>query len=223
MASISLLRHGQASFGADNYDQLSPTGHRQALWLGQHLKDLNRDFDRIVTGTMVRHRETAEGVLSGLGASVDVESHAGLNEYDFQGLLNPYKAQYPDHWLATGNAGRDYYHNMKQALQCWMHGIIDNDGQDTWPSFCERVLAGFEFAYNSGAKRTLVVSSGGVIGVILAEVLGLDHHATGTIILQIKNTSLNTLLYHRNSFALDNFNDISHLMKANRQDSITFA
>ncbi|MCH1491392.1 MAG: histidine phosphatase family protein, partial [Luminiphilus sp.] len=30
MASIYLIRHGQASFGSDNYDQLSPVGQRQA-------------------------------------------------------------------------------------------------------------------------------------------------------------------------------------------------
>lgn len=223
MAVISLLRHGQASFGADNYDQLSPTGHQQALWLGEHLKKLNQNIDRIVMGTMVRHRETTEGVLQGLGSTLALESHTGLNEYDFQGLLNPYRAQFPEHWLATGHPRRDYYHNMKQALQCWMNGIVDNDGQDTWPSFCERVLKGFEFVHNSDAKRTLVVSSGGAIAVILAEVLRLDHPRTCDITLQIKNSSLSTLLYNRKTFALDNFNDISHLMATDRQASITFS
>ena len=30
MASLYLIRHGQASFGSDHYDQLSPLGQRQA-------------------------------------------------------------------------------------------------------------------------------------------------------------------------------------------------
>ena len=34
MGTLYLVRHGQASFGADDYDQLSPLGHQQALRLG---------------------------------------------------------------------------------------------------------------------------------------------------------------------------------------------
>lgn len=73
------------------------------------------------------------------------------------------------------------------------------------------------------AKRTLVVSSGGAIAAILADVLQLDHNRTCEITLQIKNSSMNTLLYNRKNFALDAFNDISHLNTADRQSSITFS
>ena len=219
MAEITLLRHGQASFGADNYDQLSPTGHQQARWLGAHRKNLNKSFDRIVMGTMVRHLETAQGVMDGLGATLDFETHAGLNEYDFQGLLRPLKALYPDQWLDTGHAKRDYYHNMKLALNCWMDGRIASDGNDTWDSFCNRIQDSFEFIYNGDAKRTLVVSSGGPISVILAHILQLDKQRT----LQIKNSSTSTLLYNRKDFALDSFNDVSHLLTADKQNSITFS
>ena len=40
VGSIYLIRHGQASFGADDYDVLSPTGIRQAEILGDHLLNL---------------------------------------------------------------------------------------------------------------------------------------------------------------------------------------
>ena len=35
MASIYLVRHGQAGFGKLNYDQLSDTGHQQGELVGQ--------------------------------------------------------------------------------------------------------------------------------------------------------------------------------------------
>lgn len=89
MAEITLVRHGQASFGSENYDQLSELGIQQSIWLGEHLKRLNYSFDRVVMGTMARHRQTAEGILRGLGSSLSIETHSGLNEYNFQGLLTP--------------------------------------------------------------------------------------------------------------------------------------
>jgi len=73
MAEITLLRHAQASFGADNYDQLSELGHRQAQWLGQHLRNPGKGFDRLVMGSMVRHRETAHARRDYLAA--DRQSH----------------------------------------------------------------------------------------------------------------------------------------------------
>lgn len=223
MTQIALLRHGQASFGSDNYDQLSQTGHQQAQWLGEYLKGLSKSFDRIVIGTMVRHLETANGVLAGLNTSIALEKHAGLNEYNFQGLLDPLKSQYPDQWLNTNNTQRDYYHNMKQAITYWMDGRIKNDGQDTWKDFCTRIRSGFAFAYQCEAKRILVVSSGGPIAVILADVLKLDQQRTRDLTLQIKNSSISTLLYNRSNFTLDSFNDISHLNTPSKVKRITFA
>ena len=172
---------------------------------------------------MVRHRETAEGVMAGLKAEANFELHAGLNEYRFDGLLNPLRDQHPELWIETDHARRDYFHNMKLALTYWMKGLIATDGQDSWESFCERVIAGFNFAYDTPAKKTLVVSSGGPIAVMLANVLELGADRTRDISLQIKNCSISNILYNRESFTLDSFNDISHLLASGRQSHITFS
>lgn len=223
MAEITLIRHGQASFGSKNYDQLSELGQQQAVWLGEHWRQSGIEFDRIVTGTMVRHRQTAEGLLRGHGLDMPLEHHAGLNEYHFQGLLDPLREQHPALWQDTGHAKRDYYVNMKQALTFWMDGRIADDGQDSWKAFCQRIQVGFEFAYQTEAKRTLVVSSGGPISVILAEVLKLDHATTRNITLQIKNSSCSKLLYNGREFSMDSFNDISHLRSNHTPSAITFS
>lgn len=233
MAEVTLLRHGQASFGSENYDRLSNIGHRQSFWLGQHLKNLDESFDRIVSGTMQRHHETAQGVLKGLQQDIDICTHSGLNEYDFQGLLTPFRQQHPEQWLETGHGRRDYYHNMKQALTYWIEGSIESDGQDSWQSFCDRIRAGFLFACEGEAKRTLIVSSGGPIAVILAELLQLAPTQICNLTLQIKNSSASKLLFRRPhvtdnalnkaAFTLDTFNSVSHLESEDRRHSITFS
>ena len=58
MAQFYLVRHGQASFGSDNYDQLSPLGHQQARWLGEYFAERDMQFDGLITGDLVRHQET---------------------------------------------------------------------------------------------------------------------------------------------------------------------
>jgi broad specificity phosphatase PhoE len=65
MSEVYFVRHGQASFGSDNYDQLSEKGHLQARLLGEYFASQQMQFDHILTGDMVRHRETAEGICAG--------------------------------------------------------------------------------------------------------------------------------------------------------------
>jgi broad specificity phosphatase PhoE len=223
MAELLLLRHGQASFGASNYDQLSDAGHQQAKWLGEHLNDLDVKIERVVMGSMARHRQTAEYVLSGLQHQPDLEIHPGLNEYNFSGLLAPLQQNFAELWSDTGHARRDYYHNMKQALRLWTSGDIPSDGEDSWQAFNQRIQEGFRFAYEHDAKRTLIVSSGGPIAVLLGQILNLSAIDTCNLSLQVKNTSVSKVLYNRRDFTLDCFNDISHLQTPQRQPYITFS
>lgn len=88
MAELYLVRHGQASFGADNYDELSPSGRTQSGWLGEYFAQANLRFDRVVIGTMQRHRQTADAILAAMGGpQIDLAQDAGLNEYDFEALF----------------------------------------------------------------------------------------------------------------------------------------
>jgi broad specificity phosphatase PhoE len=223
MAEIILLRHGQASFGADNYDQLSETGFQQAEALGSHWAALGKSVDRIVMGSLARHRQTAEGFLAGFGQSTQLETHAGFNEYHFNGLLEALKARFPEQWVDTGRARRDYYHNMKSALLRWIEGGIRDDGRDTWTSFRERIRDAFTFACDHPGKRILIVSSGGPLSVILADILLLAAGPTVDLSLQIKNSSVSTLLYNRVNFTVDSINDVSHLLTTDKQHLITFS
>ncbi len=97
MGSIYLIRHGQASFGADDYDVLSPTGIRQAEILGDHLLNLGVRFDRVLSGGLRRQQHTARAALerlesSGL-ATPELEVDPAFNEFEADAVI---RAHLPD-------------------------------------------------------------------------------------------------------------------------------
>ena len=86
MAELFLVRHGQASFGTDDYDRLSAAGEQQGV-LGEYFAQQALTFDRVICGTLNRHAQTVDAILRGWAAKARVvDRHPGLNEYDFHGL-----------------------------------------------------------------------------------------------------------------------------------------
>src|SRR3569832_1013932 len=57
MATVLLIRHGQASYDQADYDKLSPRGIEQARTLGAWLA--TAQLDALFCGPLVRQRETA--------------------------------------------------------------------------------------------------------------------------------------------------------------------
>jgi phosphohistidine phosphatase SixA len=80
MGTIYLIRHAQASFGAADHDRLSEVGLTQA---GRSARagacEPAPRTDRIVSGTMRRHEETARGCLEAMGAPAEWESDSDRN------------------------------------------------------------------------------------------------------------------------------------------------
>ena len=64
MSHLTLVRHGQASFLADDYDQLSERGLVQSERLGKYWSSiLNGPFDLVVYGPAKRHLQVEVNVL----------------------------------------------------------------------------------------------------------------------------------------------------------------
>ena len=66
MGNLYLVRHGQASFGADDYDVLNPLGMQQAKRLGEYFKTKGIIFDAALTGTLRRQINTFDGICEGM-------------------------------------------------------------------------------------------------------------------------------------------------------------
>ncbi|MET3108000.1 broad specificity phosphatase PhoE [Oxalobacteraceae bacterium GrIS 2.11] len=222
MAEFYLVRHGQASFGTDDYDRLSPLGQQQSLWLGQYFAERGISFDRVITGTQLRHRQTAEQICAGLGTSPVFQEHAGLNEYDFQAL---YQALGEEHaairQLASGDK-RDFYKGLKQVLQLWSLDQLPGNVPESWEEFSIRVNEACQFIQRSGAQRILVVSSGGPIGMLSRQVLGAPASTAIELNLQIRNSSFSQYFFNDESVKLASFNNIPHLDQQGRLDAISY-
>src|ERR1700760_942023 len=99
MGQILLVRHGQASLDAEDYDVLSETGWEQSRVLGDSLASRGIRLDAVVRGQMRRHRETAEGLLDGLGVAREVDVDEGWDEFDHLAVLArvpaPFEGQEP--------------------------------------------------------------------------------------------------------------------------------
>ena len=80
MASLYLIRHGQASFGSDHYDQLSSLGQRQADISGRYFTDVGLHFAQAVSGDLSRQRETGERVLAAQPETVPLHIDPRLND-----------------------------------------------------------------------------------------------------------------------------------------------
>ncbi|MCS5558791.1 MAG: histidine phosphatase family protein [Oceanospirillaceae bacterium] len=221
MAELFLVRHGQASFGADDYDQLSSLGEQQAFWLGQYFADRDIEFDKIIIGTQLRHQQTAEHLCRGLDHVQTFDQHAGLNEYDFYAITEAMEHQYPQLMSHGKGDKRSYYKALKQALELWSSDQLDAV-PETWQRFMARVADALQFIQQSNAKRVLVVSSGGPIAALTHQVLACPTATAIELNMQIRNTSVCHCFFNRESIRLASFNNIPHLDQPDRMDAITY-
>src|SRR5216683_1437089 len=91
MASLYLVRHGQGSFGTDNYDRLSTLGHRQAELAGTYFAQHVPELEAIYCGSLQRQNETARGILKGYRARnlavPELQIDARFDEIDIDGQI----------------------------------------------------------------------------------------------------------------------------------------
>lgn len=218
MATIHLIRHGQASFGQENYDQLSKLGWRQGQVLGRWLAD-KVEPQAVVGGALERHRETAEAIATGYGSALpDMQVLPGLNEFDHTDVLTRLRPAWADRAVmardlsAFPKPAKAFQETFVQAVARWAGGDHDNEYRETWPAFKARVLAALdqliEFADGSDV---LVTTSGGPISVIVQSLLGLDDVRALKLNEVIANTSVTRVLYSGPRRSLSVFNNFSHL------------
>lgn len=225
MAELYLVRHGQASFRSDNYDKLSPLGHQQAEWLGEHFRERGYHFDSILTGELVRHRETAEGIAKGLQLnSPEFKVFAGLNEFDFHKLFDAYVKQHPEEALTDDAPASDFYKLLKKGMHKWSTGELTEGVGETWQNFEDRVRSVIENIQTEfHGQKVLAVSSGGAIAMVLRQILQAPSQTVIELNLQIKNTAIAHCFFNPKAVRMTSFNHIPHLDIPEREQHITYS
>jgi broad specificity phosphatase PhoE len=189
---------------------LSELGHEQSVALGEALGRQGVVPDVFFTGAMRRHRETMEGVRRGLGLGpVEVNVHAGLNEYDFKGLLH---ARYRDAERPRGidTDRRTHFRLLRDTVLEWQRDEVA-DPPERWAEFTARVRDARDAMLSSSGGRVLAVSSGGAIAQLVADTLQTPPAQMIALQLQIKNCAVTRLIAGRNALYLHGFNETPHV------------
>jgi broad specificity phosphatase PhoE len=204
MGELVLVRHGQANSAAQDetgYDRLSDLGHQQARWLGDWLRSHDGPFDRVLMGSLRRHRETAEG-MGDMGIEPEVD--ARLNELDYFNLAQA-------HSKATGKPAPTpdtFVTHITDIMQAWQRAEIQ--GEESYASFEDRVAEMLTIAARPG-RRVLCVTSGGVIGMMVRHILDLDIARMAHLLVPIRNCSIHRVMVLPEAQILSGFNATPHL------------
>jgi broad specificity phosphatase PhoE len=235
MAELFLVRHAQAAFGTDDYDRLTELGHRQAQWLGHYFRERDIRFDRVVSGTLRRHRETVEGVAQAEVPLGQPSLDERLDEYDPERLVQAHLAALQDERgepqplpaLDPAGSRKEHFRLLRAALTDWTLGKIDPGVHRSFRDFQEGAYQAFQDACRPDSEapveRVLVVSSGGPISSIVAHHLGMPAASFIALNLQVRNSGFCEIRFNDRGAYLVSFNNVPHLDTAERRRYITFS
>ena len=223
MGNLFLVRHGQASLGADDYDKLSPLGNRQSRRLGEHWAQLGQCFDAVYTGTLRRHARTLACIAEGMGQPLDSVQLEGLNEYDSHALISslyPEPQPRPD----TPDGRRLHFRRLCDALLAWIAGTITPEGMPSWADFSAGVRSSLDMVRRRHVGHTvLIVSSGGPISTAVAQVMGCDPSVMIGLNMRLRNSALTEFGFSAKRHSLQTFNTLPHLNDLQYEDWISLA
>ncbi|RBP73394.1 histidine phosphatase family protein [Marinobacter nauticus] len=218
MATIYLVRHGQASFGKENYDQLSPRGWEQGRILGRWLAG-KVEPGAVFGGNLQRHRETVEAITTGYGVSLpDMQVLEGLNEFDHLEVVERLRPEWADKQVMARDLAsfpkpaRAFQQAFEKAVTRWVSGEFDQEYSETWNGFRQRVGHALDQLIELADGADVIVStSGGPIAVIAQRLLELSDRKALEMNNVIANTSVSRILYSGPRRSLAIFNNYSHL------------
>ena len=225
MGHLFLVRHGQASFGADDYDQLSELGSRQSVRLGQYLADKGLHFEAAYIGTLKRHAQTLEGICLGLGDALrPVAKHVipGLNEYDGEAVIRAI-APHPLKRPTTPELYRDHFRMLRDGLTQWMNGVISPHGMTSYDDFVAGVTGALDVIRKQHTGNVMVVSSGGPISTAVGHLLGTSPETTIELNYRIRNSSVTEFTFTPKRHTLLTYNTLPHLDASEYASWITYA
>ena len=234
MGQILLVRHGQAQFGTDDYDRLSDVGREQARLLGDWFTKGGRKIDAAVTGTLRRHRETAQECLNrtspGLRPSAEWRADEGFDEYDSDEVVICHRPEFADsaalraHIRAADNPRRTFQGLFAAAMARWMCGEHDADYRESLHGFRDRCVAALKrVTDNAGpSQRVVVFTSGGPIAAICQHLLGLNLQRTLDVNSVLVNCATTRLLYQPHLVSLSYLNNYAHLEQSGNPQMVTY-
>ncbi len=222
MGQLYLVRHGQASFGSDDYDRLSELGRRQCTRLGEFFRDSGIVFQAALTGTLRRQIDSLGCIAQGMQMAPEAQAWPGLNEYDGDALvaaLNPP----PLPPLTSPEGARAHFRLLREGLTAWMEGRTQPAGMPRHADFVAGVRDALDHVRSNHDGAVLIVSSGGPIATAVAEVLGAPKEAAIELNMRIRNSAITEFVFSEKRHSLLSFNHLPHLQGSARAGWITYS
>jgi broad specificity phosphatase PhoE len=228
MADIYLIRHGQASFGAENYDKLSALGCRQAQVAGEYFRDCGIHFDSVYSGDLSRQRDTARLAIASQPGDVPHHIDPRFNE-----IQNDKQLEYLMPEVLKRNvklqalvdkglsSSKDYQKVIDAVFNYWVSADCKDDRLQSWADFsggARQALADV-MREQGGGKTVGIFTSGGTLATIVAQVLGLTGEQTYQLYEPVFNCSVSQLFYSGSRVSLSYFNDCSFLRVLGEQQA----
>lgn len=223
---LLLIRHGQASFGADDYDRLSPVGETQSRVLGTWLAGAQAPPDLVAIGPRQRHRRTAELCLQAAGIDVEWLVMDGLDELDHVEVLARYRPDLADpeamrtEMRAAAEPRRAFQRLFAAAIERWIAEGHTGQYTRSWPQFRAATLDALQALAAHPARRIWAFTSGGPIAVMVNAVLGAPPARALQLSWPLVNTSMTELRLGA-AASLLSYNNWAHLQTAEHAGLVT--
>ena len=220
ISNLYLIRHGQASFGEKDYDNLSKKGIKQSTILGKKLLKQKISFETTIIGPLKRHRQTFERINEGYGGSLNnpviIEEFAENQLMDIAQYFIPKMLDSDKNLKEIFNSvpfwkrKRIFLKYFDIIAKQWIHNKLDlsDKGFESYDSFRQRVRKAVKKVSSimKGNSNTMVVSSGGAITGVYAEYYPLNVEEIMELNFKIKNASVSLFKKENDTFTLDSFN-----------------
>ena len=228
MASVLLIRHGQASFGTADYDRLSPLGEEQSRRLGRWLKQTGNTPDLVVVGPLRRHAHTADLCVEAAGVAAPRITIAGLDEFDHEEVLARYRPDLASHDALLAelarleNPHRAFQLMFSEAVARWTSNKFDQEYSRSWTAFREAVMEGMQALAAQEVRTIWAFTSGGPIAVITNALVGAPIADAFTLSWPLVNTSTSRVSIGAKRKSLISYNGWPHLEGVNSTDLVTY-
>lgn len=236
MSKLYFFRHAQASYGAANYDQLSPKGEQQSAILGEYLVHKKINFDKIYVGPLKRQQHTFE-IVADIFSKNKTPIPEPIHLYELKEHVGPAASRVaiPD-LIKTNPQIKKWYEEMTTNprlkkrnsllifdyfMNEWTTGNLNVKNIESWAEFRNRVTKGLNTILENTEKGETIAAftSGGTISSITATSLNMqDEKRVAAMNFSVRNTSFTTFLFSNKKFNLLGFNELPHL----EGDMVTF-
>lgn len=199
MKDIFLIRHGRQCSKLCNVDvKLDEMGRRQAELVGKRLQSYG--LEKLYASELLRAKETAE--IIGKEIHLDYEVIPDIQEINFGGFTG-----------RTDEEIRDLYGEFRKERSLHREDLPYPEGGECGADVARRVMPQIRKLCDRPENRVAVVTHGGVIRSVCAEILQTHQKNKLKFGIDMENTSLTHLIFdeERDFFFLERFNDFAHL------------